>query len=155
MPSEVVYKPSEKLNPIFPGGTLAPPKFIPTYLEWLFKDAKYMSETSSGGVISTGTITLYTVPEDFELYVVSCFLECWGTAGDNRLTLETPDHEVEFLSVVSSVVGTTANISANYPYPIILPGKTVVRMVNHHARTTQYAMGITGFLIKKKNIPNF
>lgn len=153
MPPTVVYKPTETLQPIYAGGGITPPKFMPTYLEWLFKDAEAIAETSSGGIVSGGIITFYTVPEGVDFYITSCFLECWGTAGTNRLTLQTPDNKVEFLTVVSSNVGTTANVSANYSHPIVLPSKTVIKLINHHLRATQFAMGMTGFLIEKKAIP--
>ncbi|GAI14103.1 unnamed protein product, partial [marine sediment metagenome] len=45
MPKEVVYKPSEELQKIYRGGTLTPPKFIPTYYEWLSTRGKRIIKT--------------------------------------------------------------------------------------------------------------
>lgn len=71
MPSNVVYKPVGKIKPIYAGGTITPPKFMPSYYEWLFNNSEQKTFKS---LTYGGTTNLYTVPANHSFFVTSIFI---------------------------------------------------------------------------------
>ena len=82
MPKEVVYKPSEKFQKIYSGGTLTPPKFMPTFYEWLSRKGEQVVGTKQS--FTEGDTCLYTVPVGKTLFLTSAWLSgtCDGAGID-------------------------------------------------------------------------
>lgn len=66
--AEKAYKSSEKLVKIYQGGLLIPPKFMPTYYEWLKSKGKTIIRDGS---LPTGSSGLYTVPINKVFFLTS------------------------------------------------------------------------------------
>ena len=151
MPSEVVYKPSEKINPIYAGGTITPPKFMPTYYEWLFKNAEIISRGGQGNTNSN--LDIYTVPEDSILFITSAFMSLTGLVVDNRCNLNIKGKSGFLgLAVKKDLTGAT---SLNFNPPIRVNSTDIIQWENNTANIVFFRVGFTGFLVKHKNIPNF
>lgn len=68
MGKEVAYKPIEPVKKIYPGGTLTPPKFIPTYFEYLAINGTPIA------IELNETNKTYNVPEGKILFITSISL---------------------------------------------------------------------------------
>jgi hypothetical protein len=68
MPPEVAYKPIEKIKKIYEGGTIQPPKFMPSFFEFLAEHGQFLIKTAYN-TLGSGTTGLYTVPESHTFYI--------------------------------------------------------------------------------------
>lgn len=147
--SPFMYDPSEKL----------PKYFTPSFFEWLFTRGQ---QITARGFSSTGSVTLYTVPNGYIFYLTSAFLN-WQKAstgagytaggiyissgGSNNYLLETWTNYATFAGVV--------NASNSYPFPIQVPSGASIILLGGNSNDTRSAGNITGILIKKDQIPQF
>ena len=150
MPSEVVYKPIEKTKPIFAGGTITPPKFTPSYYEWLFKDKQQIIKTGR----TTGDLTIYTVPDGFTLFMVNCYLTedttsnfwCALTYGGGFTPI------IEF-QAGAQTDNSIFNINYNFIVPVAFQEKTIITVRSQG--TPMASGGFVGFLVENSAIPTF
>lgn len=155
-----VYKPAQKPQKIFPGGTLTPPVYMPNLFEWLFYKGKQVSENAASEKI------FYTVPEGVFLFLTSCWIAAIETAnvsthGAATLTISKSGitEELNILGVkvdhIAGQHGSSDSNSLSYNIPLVLPPKTTIKL-NLSGFTTPSVRGqIVGFLVEMKNIPSF
>lgn len=141
MAQEKVYKPVEKVTKIYTGGTLQPPKFMPSYYEWLStKGARIILSTATTG-------TLYTVPANHTLYVVTAWATVTHTlAGYARLTISP-----NIMLMCWCPANASESISSNFNIPLKVNGGesiTYAEIGSGHA-------GFTGFVVNNNDIPVF
>ena len=153
MPSEVVYKPVEKVKPIYAGGTLSQPKFMPTYFEFLKKHSVEVSEWKV--VISSTENTIYTVPANHTLFLVSASLTIVGTAGGTPRTgrIIYRGGTKVLLNVSIMLEGTSDTTSAAFSIPLIINSGDILQVSGANDANTTAC--ITGFLVKNADIPQF
>lgn len=151
MPSEIVYKPVGKIKPIYAGGTITPPKFMPSYYEWLGENGtqiiKYKSLSAAGSTI------VYTVPNNQTFFLTNLALsgDCDGV-GTGYVIIER-DNFVELLTLRFPSAKTTGTQSLNFTIPLKFVSTDALRLiVSSNARGTSTA---TGFLVSNKDIPVF
>jgi len=151
MPSEVVYKPVEKIKPIYAGGTITPPKFMPTFYEWLSTKGTwvYLSTSSSG--------TLYTVPLDNTFFLVGASVLCRNLVasaeGDRISSLAIGTGDNSILSAGCTGAKTSNSTSNSWAIPLKVPSGEVITTVTTAGATGNFK--IQGFLVKNVTIPTF
>lgn len=148
---DVAYKPSEKIKPIYAGGTLTAPKFMPSLYEWL--SSKGLQVIKHGN--TTGTLTLYTVPVGFTLFVSSVWLSQVGTAGGNLRygKLEVPS-DIELISTNIKLESSNSTQALSYKIPVKIQENKIIRLLTPSSDTNLRA-GFTGFIVKNDDIPYF
>lgn len=142
-----VYKPIEKFRPIFAGGTLTPPKFMPTYYEWLslIGQQVLMCETYLVGAVIT-----YTVPEGFNLFVTSASV---AVADTDKAELQLRDPAGNFISNIIAVGYASAASSGGSS--VSISPKIPIRVESQESLSYNGAKGnisFSGFLVKKSDI---
>lgn len=159
MPREVVYKPNEKLKPIYSGGMLSPPKFMPSYYEWLSKKGKQIIINGQGD--SLGSNDWYVVPENETLFITSIFLSAVddspGTNTSNiglRIDDQFIINYVMSTSSVASVQKPHLIMTQSFHYPLIVKAKQTIKSTAMNSGGSFYGY-FTGFLVKNRDIPTF
>lgn len=158
MVRKTVYKPVQKPKPIFAGGTLTPPKFVPTYYEWLFKRGQPILKH-----VSTGTATIYSVPDNSTFYLTNIGLTGWymtpssANQGSGLYVLGTEHQTLVYwdLMYANPAAPTTYQIPTrdiNFPFPIPFTSGTSFRAIGTAQKCTAV---IVGFLVKNADIPQF
>lgn len=150
---EVAYKPTEKVKKIYPGGTFIPPKFTPTYYEWLASKGEVIAKNGSS---TSSNFTIYTVPEGKILFIFSANMQLHygSTTGGasidfTLLTVSGKYGLLEFIYPTGTGEHHEFNISTTFPIPVkIYPGDTIVLGggTNQQASAT-----FTGILIDLKD----
>lgn len=154
MPREIVYKPVEKVKKIFQtSGTYAPPKFMPTYLEWLRRKGERVIQ--GGSVTVAGTYATYTVPKGYTFFLTNAILGIDDSAVDRInaiLLLEGSSGTRKFMSV-SAEANTSQHITQNFSPPLeLIEGEQILTSFLANALITY---SIVGFLVKNSYIPVF
>jgi len=148
---EVAYKPAKPIKEIYPGGTLMPAKFMPSYYEWL---AAKGEQVVLGTNATAATKTVYTVPADHTLFITSTWMSCrYSGAADNTGSLYYGYYEIlQTITINGNSTMGVAN-SVSYPSPVkLLPG-TILTMTSGIGMQTY--TGFAGFLVKNSDIPSF
>jgi len=162
MPPDIAYKPSgTQPKHIFPGGTLTPAKFLPSYYEWL----AYIGEQKIlYKIIATGTASdqIYEVPEGFAFFITSwtlCAHSDPGIVTDKYIYLTAlpkvggigfDDYKI-FAGIVMHNEKINSQLSNNLSIPIRVNGDEQIRIAQ--TGDTDAIATIQGFLIEIKNIP--
>ncbi len=88
MASFKVYTPPEKIKAIYGSGTIEPPKFMPTYYEWLRSQGQDIIKVGEINFI-TPTTALYTVPSDKVFFLTGIYVSIAdGGDGGSEMRLE-------------------------------------------------------------------
>lgn len=153
MPSEVVYKPTQKIKKIYEGGTITPPKFTPTYYEWLFKDGQYINIFLENPASSLTTI--YTIPDDYIFYLLSVSVTIARTGGTNQAscfvyTGSPPNAEV-YLHLRMAGVDNTAHQVKTYPIPLKIGSKEPIT-VKMNGTSFSESIVLEGILVPKNTL---
>ena len=157
MPRKTVYKPIEKIKKIFIGGGLEPPKFMPSYLEWLFKKGESIHLVTLTFIAAD---VIYTVPKDKILYMTSYYL--YGRVSADRLVtfslwttnLPQTHYAAQLIRFDLWKDQQRERIVMNPSLPLkIQSGAKIIIGVSHSDGTCW--CGFAGFLIKRKDIPAF
>jgi len=159
MPSEVVYKPIEKPKSIYAGGTITPPKFMPSYYEWLSFKSELITKDKrilGGG----GSTLIYQVPDDYTLFLTNLSLGSRSDGGGAGFQVQSwiflgdtyTKNRMIGLCFVDNVTEVNSN-SLNFDYPLKLLPKTKLSLFN--GSHLDSLASITGFLVKNSDIPNF
>jgi len=166
MVDDVAYKPLEKFKPIYTGGTLTPPVFMPSYYEWLASKGTQVIESSA--VAGAGGSTLYTVPKDHLLYITATYISgfimnvaggaaaTWGvtltlrTKHLLRLRLGRGDNSV---APTTGYPAPTSSYSVSYPIPLRIDAGYQVRIIG--ATDCYVAAGFVGFIVPIKDLLTF
>ena len=154
MPSEIVYKPIEKVKPIYTGGTLTPPKFMPTYYEWLKNLGQQIIINS--GVPIGGFRIIYTVTLNHKFFITNVWLSVSCTDGGHNVgyfTFTPNDADQSLCSVSTYGISNNSN-AVNFSIPLKF-NEHVVFKIQSTVATNKLTGGFSGFLMKKINIPNF
>ena len=150
MASYVVPKPTEKPIKIFQGGGLQPPKFMPSYYEWLSIKGQQVFWASNVSA------TFATVPADQILFITSAYINIYCVAAltnDASLGIQdatTINNLKEIIRVKYGSADTQVSSSNSFPIPIKVLGTE--RISFFHAGAGGSA-GFTGFLVKKSDLP--
>jgi len=148
MSKEVVYKPVDNIKTIYPGGTITPPKYTPSYYEWLRLNGQYINcYKDSSGVV-------YTVPEGFILYITDAYLSASFTVlsvggyGTADLTMPGSSFGVAYLCELEvTAINQAMNQAMSYKFPIMVGEKSNINL-SQSAGSTAFLFGsIQGFLV--------
>ena len=144
--AEIAYKPIEKLSKIYTGGTLTPPKFMPTLYEWLSSKGKQIFLQSGSNV--NGFYTLFTVPENKILYITSAFINAVGAdSTTNYIRIKGSSYGEK---VIAQAIAGNSSVSFSIPLKI-LSGVVIEFNVNGGHTSA----GFAGFLSEINDIPAF
>lgn len=166
MPKHTVYTPSEKLQRIYRGGGLKPPKFYPTYYEWLASKGQQISYTKSTKKSSAGMVThdLYTVPKGSTFFLTNCYLihsanitEVGGSALGYLRIPSTILLFIEALGYGNTSLGYSINETYLIPFKISGGDKIILyhTVIEQGIVVYLLTVGFKGILIKNKDIPSF
>lgn len=155
MGSEVVYTPAEKVKKIYGSGTLQPPKFMPTYYEWLKEQGIQISKSQ---FYINSYSTVYTVPEGYTLFLQSAMLASsqnvigatLGLVIGGNLSVSGEAGNSALLYFMWSDVMTVSDVAVGtYPYPLKISEKSsiVVGTVNFSSINQCGRATIQGFLV--------
>lgn len=153
MASYKVFKPTEKIKKLNQAGTINPPKFMPSFYEWLHANGAYITFSSD----NADTAATYIVPEGY--YFFLCYLNIssyvvnlngnqfvYVTVGDGATA------EVIFTQVLTvgnpNAISKDSTVQFNPPLPI--PEKKEIWSENNSTKT--FINGY-GFLVPKAIIP--
>jgi len=122
--ADKAYKPNEKFVKIYEGGGLAPPKFMPSYYEWISARGKVVNGFKS---VTDSTSTLYTVPENKVFFLISISMM---SVNDAAISISNSDFEVDDVPALTIQSGKSAtgvgNESISFSIPMRLEaGKTL------------------------------
>lgn len=159
MPRETVYKPIEKTKQIFTGGGLEPPKFMPSYLEWLFKKGESIHLVT---LTFAAAETIYTVPANKTLYMTSYYVQGAITGAVSFVTISlwtTNLPQTHFAAQLIRYLLTTTSqgrcVVMNPSFPLKIPSKAKIIMgVSEVGKSTAFG-GFAGFLVNKKDLLEF
>ncbi len=146
-----VFKPSEKFKQVFTGGTLEPPKFIPTYYEWL--RAKGERLIQGGSATIADTYAVYTVPKGKTLFLTSAILGVDDCAVDriNPILWIDGAGGVRKFMTVSAEANSQETVALSFPIPLqFVEDEQIVLTFLANAFVTY---SLTGFLVKNDYIP--
>ena len=150
MPSTRVFKPLEKIKPIYAGGTITPPKFMPTYYEWLSNDATIVIENSR--VLSGGSAVVYKVPKDHFLFITAMTIT--GKTGVNEGFCFVGDTDEILLNRIELNANDSEVSTINFSIPLkVNPDIEIV--VYSSVALLRASGGIFGFLVPKTKIISF
>lgn len=154
MPSDVAYKPVEKFKEIYAGGTLTPPKFMPSFFDWLYSKGLHIVRSRQ----TTGS--LYTIPNDYTFFITSVWGSIVADGGSNStgtLTMVSDDNLNVLMAVKLRNSATTGGLSdcmsITYAFPVISKSGDIDILLSGTGFLC-YA-GLTGFLVKNSDIPSF
>jgi len=129
MPRHVVYKPKEKLKEI--SKVILPPKFMPSFYEWLSVKGKFITGFKS---IENNDIILYTVPANKVFYLTFVSMAAGNTGA---ISLPTIDFEVDNVPTLTVQSGTAAtgvgNTSLSFVPPIKLSSTRTLKVRSNKA----------------------
>jgi hypothetical protein len=144
MASYVVPKPTAKSVKFYEGGGLQPPKYMPTFYEWINQNGKRIIQ--GGSITVANDYGVYTVPVDYTLFLTSVYLDTnLGAAAQAVLFINPITSEK-----IIALNGARA-LSISYQIPIIIEQKKQIILSTLGNGLVQY--GITGFLVKNSEIP--
>ncbi|GAI20640.1 unnamed protein product [marine sediment metagenome] len=150
------YKPLEKIKKIYKGGTLIPPKFLPTYYEWLSKGGIQIIKEKHGTFMGGGDVEIYKVPEDSVLFITSAWLNgltfSVGIVG-GRLSLRIKNDRLALIEFYRDDDFPTNQV-LSFPIPLRVE-KNQVLDVSNNISDVAYCVGFSGFLVKNQDIPAF
>ena len=154
MPKETVYKPVESIKPIYAGGTITPPKFMPTYFEFLFKNAIQIIKNITA---VTGQNLIYTIPKNYRFYLTYAHVSIYNTSptGYGSGLIHSGSNSILRTQTGKFVSEPAPNdtITANFSYPIVFAEDESIYL-NVTTLTSGTAV-INGFLVKIGDIPTF
>lgn len=152
MPKETVYKPVEKPNKIYTGGTLTPPKFMPDYYEWL---SVHGVQVIKDTVIADTKSTIYTVPNNYVLFISSAFLHAKTSAAGAGADAYLMINNQKILMLTGSNTDQATDVISNSFFPpLIISSKDKFELFSGAANFFVWG-GFTGFLIAIKDLPVF
>lgn len=142
MGRERVFKTIEDTAKIYQGGMMIPPKFLPSYIDWLWGNSQHIIESFT----TTGVI--YTVPDDFTFFLTSIYV----TTGKTGVTVSAG----AFTSLngqknIISVKG-WENASASLSFPNPLKFNSGVVFETYKDAGAVIGAGISGFLVKNSDL---
>ena len=159
MPKIVVPKPSKQPKQVFLGGGSEPPKFMPSYYEWLFQKGKSIHLAVQ---TVTAAFTIYTVPDDHILYLISYYLQ-----GDLRTdplmvvtfslwttNLPQTSYAAQLIRFSLSKVDMSDRVIINCSLPLKIESKEQIQIGASTVDGVAWG-GFAGFLVQKKDIPSF
>jgi hypothetical protein len=146
MATHTVYKPTDKFKQVYTGGTLEPPKFMPSLNEWLRK--KGAQKIQGGSVAVAGDYGIYTVPANYSLFITSVYLDTNLAAGVQAVWF-LASNTTEKIIALNGVKA----VAISYQIPILIETKKQMVLSTLGNGLVQY--GFTGFLIKNSEIPLF
>lgn len=143
---DVAYKPVEKVGNIYAGGTLTPPKFMPSYYEWLSaKGTQITHDLASGS---------YTVPDDMTLFLTNISLSYLATTNTGISYVRTSEFGGGFIIVACKGGSDVASsIVTNYSIPLKIRSGCDISLELSQAGTNQSIF--VGFLVENADIPAF
>jgi len=157
MPSEVVFKPVEKISKSYQG-YVEPTKYFPTYIEWLQKNSvrKSFNDYQDAGSSPSINILETIIPESEVLFITSITLEIaygvnYATGGEVYLKLDKSDDKIAvlFLDSVNNAAVPLVTTKTFNP-PLQINGLDAIRFFV--ASEMRGAFDIQGFSIQKINL---
>lgn len=154
MPKVKVYKPVEKTKPIYTGGGLKPPVYMPTYYEWLSVKGEQVN------IVKSTAGTMFTVPLNSTLFITSAHLTAMETANASTHGIVGIAVEEKFIITVgvdhiTGQHGGAGNQIINFSIPLKVMAGTVIELSELGITTPLMRSGFTGFLVKNQSIPTF
>ena len=156
---EVAYTPPQEQKTIYEGGALTPPKFTPTYYEWLVSKSEQVKRI--GQISSVGTTTtLFTVPDNFTLFITHLWISAVGDspAGADRgfATFKIGEGDTSIFGCGVDHHGTVATSIGNafiaLTMPIKMNQKEVLKMIKFDLFAGQVLGGFMGFLVSQRDL---
>lgn len=145
MASYKVPKPSEKPIKIYQGVGLTPPKFMPSYYEWLSTIGIWIYRYVS----STGTI--YQVPSDSTFFLVAASVSIInGTLLSREAVINADSGDTPMLPAGVFLANASMTNSNSYPIPLKFTSGSIISVGLTAGATGKFA--IQGFLVKNTNL---
>jgi len=120
--------------------------YFPSYYEWLSTKGQLINKIAS--TPAGGTTTIYSVPEDYILFITSAYLSLSaGVGGDGNSDISIAGNVA---TVLNCVCATSNNNSLviNFSIPLKIYGADVIKTGGNINNSSGVA-GISGFLVKK------
>jgi len=153
MNSYVVPKPTENLIKLY-NGSITPPKFMPSYYEYL----RLMGEqiVAAGGVGGAGTLqAIYDVPTGYTLYITTAEIAFNTDTATRYGSINTA--QMEIMKVTASIAAAgqkaVANMSKTFTIPIKVESGDHVYVKKGAGVNEELYGNITGFIIINSLIP--
>ena len=149
---DIAYKPIETVKKIYPGGQFTPPKFTPTFLEWLYMRGQIKSGNFGGNFASTWNC--YTVPDGYSFFLTSVWATLSGTGADRvrHHTFYVDKYYIYTSRIYFS--GICVNVLRDFNLPIRINENCSLRFTDYNGNC-EYGFGYHGFLVKNSDIPTF
>jgi len=147
------YKPTEKIKQIFMGGKFTPPKFFPTYNEWLASRGSRILR-SGGYTGALGSNSIYTVPVNKTLYINYLWLSSstLTIAVGNANIILYIDATAYLLNLRTNTNYNTTNSMTASCFIKINAGETIKIGVESLSSVISNG-GFGGFLVNNQEIP--
>lgn len=149
--ADIAYKSSEKQPKIFTGGALTPPKFSPSFFEWLSVRGKLISGFKS---IENAEEVLYTVPTGKIFFLLGISL----ASANDALLLSLPTLDLRIDSIPIATVscgkldGANGNMAMSFSIPITI--RTTQKLIIESNRADCWLRGTyLGYEIDEKDVP--
>ena len=144
METYVVPKATGKQIKTYLGGGSEPPKFMPTFYEWLREQGTQIIQ--GGSVTLANDYGMYTVPTGYVLFINSIYLDTNLAAAGQAIIFLAESSAIKLIALNGARA-----VTIEYPIPLQLPGKKQLVLSTLAAGLVQY--GFSGFLIEKSLIP--
>lgn len=158
--SDIAYKPLEKINKqIYEGGTFSPPKFMPSYYEWLREQGADINIYKTHSAASE--VTLWTIPVGYIFFLTNVCLSCGvkdDTGGEKaRLSIQSAANEIIIVEIfpvegMGALVPQWTTITQNFVFPFKIYENQSLRLDN--PTNGQSSVCVQGFLVPKTSIPS-
>ena len=154
MPTETVYATPEKVGKQYLGGGLEPPKFMPSFYEWLFSRGEQICFNASGSTLTT-YFTLVDIPINCTLYITSVAVSGISTGvGEAWINVRIMDNGTN--GYLISVWNDPSILSLHKSMIFTIPIKAKSGIVQCRMTNNIKVFGnLTGFIVKNSDIPSF
>jgi len=128
-------------------------EYLPTYLEWLFKTSVQINKRANQ--TSSGTSTIYTIPENHVFYLMSAFLSMFcdgtGAGATGGASLSTNQYSTIMSLDTKNNISNQESQSITFPYGLKF-GEGESLIINVNIANTRAMTSIQGYLVKKEVI---
>lgn len=151
MAKNIAFVPTQPYKEVYGAGTPQPPKYMPTYYEWLFKQGEIIFRAMA---VAGGGYTLYTVPEGHTFFITSITLSAnLSVAAAFGVTASIyKSTSIKYLAALYFRAVQTQNMSQSYNFPIICFEKEAIYVYSNDPNLDAFGT-FYGFLVKNSVIP--
>lgn len=136
-------------NPIPSNPVISPQtNYSQSYLEWALKNRPSIFKDA---IVTSGTSTIYTVPQGYVLYITSAYLTSINRSAVATQPISISIPAGDILQMLISLAPAAPpfpfqTVTAAFPFPIRIPAGTVITLTGNATVDSLTTGGIIGFL---------